>query len=223
MRQSEEYCGPVPWLLDLMALRKLPHFCLLVALLFAGCSETKKKQPKPKPSWTFESEKAPYLLTLPGEWKKEDPAVLNEFADLAVTHPDDLFFIVIPQELPQIEGVDSPDALDLKRAGVTLMEAQIEDLQIQKQGPVRVDQRQGQSVVARGIVDGQEVKYLTTYLTEGDWGFQLIGWAPIERRRALLVRIDELLTGWRFAAKPEDDLDISPDAGTPDSGDPPTE
>lgn len=207
-----------------MTTRNLPFLCLLVAVFAVGCAEKKKAQHKPKPPWTFESEKAPYLLTIPGEWKKEDPTVLNEFADLAVTHPDDLFFIVIPQELPQIEGVDAPDSLDLKRAGVTLMEAQIGELQIQKQGPVRVDQRQGQSVVARGIVDGQEVKYLTTYLTEGDWGFQLIGWAPIERRRALLVRVDELLTGWKFAEKPDDESDISPDAGTePDAGEPPTE
>ena len=161
-------------------------------------------------------------MTVAGEWKREDPAAINEFADLAITHPDDLFFIVIPQLLPQIEGVDAPDALDLKRASVTLMETQIDDLQIQKQGPVRVDQRQGQSVVARGVVDGQQVKYLTTYLTEGEWGFQLIGWAPIERQRSLLVRVDELLTGWRFAEKPEDDADISSDAGSdasaPDAG-----
>lgn len=203
-------------------IRKLPKLALLLALAVAiGCSaeKPKKKKAKPKPPWSFESEVAPYGLTLPGAWKKEDPTVLNEFADLAVTHPDDLFFIVIPQELPQIEGVESPDSLDLKRAGVTLMEAQIGNLQIQKQGPVRVDQRQGQSVVARGEVDGQEVKYLTTYLTEGDWGFQLIGWAPIERKRALLVRVDELLTGWKFAEKPEEELDISPDAGVIDDAD----
>lgn len=196
----------------------LPLFLVATLLALSGCDESKKQAPRPKEPWTFESAKAPYRITLPGDWKKEDPAVLNEFADLAVTHPDDLFFIVIPQELPQIEGVDAPDALDLKRAGVTLMEAQIENLEIQKQGPVRVDQRQGQSVVAEGHVDGQHVKYLTTYLTEGEWGFQLIGWAPFEQRRALLVRIDELLAGWKFAEKPEEDLDISPDAGALDAG-----
>ncbi len=207
-----------------MTIRNFPLLCLLLALAAPACSERKKAAPKPKPAWKFESETAPYLLTLQGEWKKEDPKILNEFADLAITHPDDLFFIVIPQLLPQIEGVETPDSLDLKRAGVTLMRAQIGELEIQKQGPVRVDQRQGQSVVAKGIVDQQEVKYLTTYLTEGDWGFQLIGWAPIERRRALLVRVDELLTGWKFAEKPEADLDISPDAGSlPDADEPPTE
>ena len=208
----------------MMSTRVFLHLSLIALFLVAGCSDRKKKsEPKQKPPWTFESEAAPYLLTLPGEWKKEDPAVLNEFADLALTHPDDLFFIVIPQELPQIEGVAAPDALDLKRAGVTLMETQIDDLQVQKQGPVRVDQRQGQSVVAQGLVDGQEVKYLTTYLTEGDWGFQLIGWAPIERRRSLLVRIDELLTGWKFAVKPEDQLDITPDVGLTDAESTPNE
>ena len=111
------------------------HTSLLLALLalaaLTACEQSKSRQPRPKEPWTFTSEKAPYRITLPGDWKKEDPAILNEFADLAVTHPDDLFFIVIPQQLPQIEGVESPDALDLKRAGVTLMQAQIEKLEIQ--------------------------------------------------------------------------------------------
>ena len=196
---------------------------LALAVLATGCEQQKKAPKKPKQPWTWESEKAPYALELAGEWKRDDPAVLNEFADLAVTHDDDLFFIVIPQELPDIAGVERPDALDLKRAGVTLMEAQIDDLEIQKQGPVRVDERQGQTVVARGIVDNQQVKYVTTYLTEGDWGFQLVGWSPIERRRDLMVRIDELLAGWSFEAddaKPEPSEDIQADAGSTDAGTP---
>lgn len=194
---------------------------ILTAAFMCGCEKAEKKV-APKEPWTWDSEKASYTLVLPGEWKREDPDVLNEFADLAVTHSDDLFFIVIPQELPKLEGVDAPDALDLKRAGVALMETQIDNLEIQKQGPVRVDGRQGQSVVARGIVDGQQVKYLTTYLTEGDWGFQLIGWAPIEKRRALLVRVDELLSNWKFlsAAKPAADAGIEPDVGVLDAGKP---
>lgn len=204
--------------------RSLTPILLTACCCFTlACEQAPKQRTKPKAPWTFESEKAPYSLTLPGGWKREDPSLLNEFADLAVSHPDDLFFIVIPQELPQIEGVDIPDALDLKRAGVTLMEEQIEHLQLQKQGPIRVDQRQGQTVVARGVVDGQDVKYLTTYLTEGDWGFQLVGWAPIERRRHLLQGIDTLLSGWRFSEKLADDLDIEPDAGRDDAGPTPSE
>lgn len=175
------------------------HIALIVTTVvgLSACDE-KTKAKAPEEPWTFESERAPYALTLAPDWQKEDPAVLNEFADLAVAHRDNLFFIVIPQELPSIEGVDAPDALDLKRAGVALMETQIANLEIQKQGPVRVDERQGQSVVARGVVDEQEVKYVTTYLTEGSWGFQLVGWAPIQRQHDLLVRVDELLAGWKF-------------------------
>jgi hypothetical protein len=198
---------------------------LFLAIALAGipaCETSKKKQKKSVEPWVFESEKAPYRLRLRGGWTREDPATLNEFADLAVVHSDDLFFIVIPQELPMIEGVDSPDALRMKRAGLDLMETQIGDLEIQKQGPVRVDGRAGQSVVARGVIDDQEIKYVTTYVTEGDWGFQLVGWSPIDRQRELLVRIDELLAGWKFLApKPEDDSDIQDaDAGAnvPDAG-----
>ena len=160
-------------------------FLLLVAISWMACSEKQEKPETPDaPAWTFESEAAPYRITLDGTWQKE-PNVLNEFADLTATHPDGLFFIVIPQLLPQIEGVDTPDALDFKRAGVTLMQEQIGELQIQKQGPIRVDDRQGQSVVARGVVqEDQQVTYVTTYLTDGDWGFQLVGWAPIDSAAA---------------------------------------
>lgn len=201
------------------AMRTTASFIALLCLFaVAACEQAPKQRAKVRAPWTYESENAPYSLTLPGTWKREDPSLLNEFADLAVSHPDDLFFIVIPQELPQIEGVDIPDALDLKRAGVTLMEEQIDQLQLQKQGPIRVDQRQGQTVVARGVIDGQEVKYLTTYLTEGDWGFQLVGWAPIDRQRRLLQGIDELLTGWRFAENLADDPDIQADVGQDDAG-----
>jgi len=178
---------------------RLSHIALLVALwsTVVGCESKTTPKVVAQP-WVFDSETAPYSLTLGPGWQKEDPAVLNEFADLAVAHGEDLFFIVIPQELPSIEGVEAPDALDLKRAGVALMDAQIASLEIQKQGPVRVNERQGQSVVARGVVDEQEVKYVTTYLTEGNWGFQLVGWSPIQRQHELLVRIDELLAGWKF-------------------------
>lgn len=201
-----------------------PHIVLLLialAVTAVSCERKKKKTAPPEP-WVFQSEDAPYKLRLDGGWNREDPATLNEFADLAVVHSDDLFFIVIPQELPMIDGVDIPDALRMKRAGRDLMETQIDDLEIQKQGPVRVDGRSGQSIVARGVTDDQEIKYVTTYLTEGDWGFQLVGWSPIERQRELLVRIDELLAGWTFLApKPSEESDIQDaDAGAeqPDAG-----
>lgn len=197
------------------------------AALGAGCDSKAAPEADKKP-WIYESKKAPYSVRFGAGWIREDPTVLNEFADLAASYSGDIYFIVIPQELPTIEGVDPPDALDLKRAGVSLMETQIADLEIQKQGPVRVDERAGQSVVARGVVDEQHVKYVTTYLTEGKWGFQLVGWAPLPKQRELLARIDELLATWKFreptelvAANPDAGQNIqTPDAGpTPDSGD----
>ena len=172
------------------------------AVFSAGCDSKSAPEVEKKP-WSYASEKAPYSVLLGAGWIREDPTVLNEFADLAVSYSGDIYFIVIPQELPTIEGVDPPDALDLKRAGVSLMETQITDLEIQKQGPVRVDERAGQSVVARGVVDEQPVKYVTTYLTEGKWGFQLVGWAPLPKQRELLARIDELLATWEFTEPDE--------------------
>ena len=184
---------------------------MALALGSLGCeSEEAKKRKQQRAPWVHTSEQAPYELTLSPGWQHEDPAILNEFADLAAAHEKNLFFIVIPQQLPNApEEVDAPDALDLKRAGMMLMESQIEGLEIQKQGPVRVDGRTGQTVVTKGRHGDQQIKYVTTYLAEGRWGFQLVGWAPIERQHELLVEVDALLAGWKFA---------EPDAGAPDAG-----
>ncbi len=190
---------------------------LLIALLglFACEQEKKDAEDTKREPWVHESARAPYKVKLSGSWKREDPAVLNEFADLAVSHSKDIFFIVIPQELPPApDEVDPPDSLDLKRAGMMLMEAQIESLEIQKQGPVRVDERQGQSVVAKGVVSEQPVKYVTTYLTDRDWGFQLVGWAPLQRQHDLMVEIDKLLAGWEFV-EPEPETEPEKPADTP--------
>lgn len=181
---------------------KLGALLLVSALALAGCRDGQKAEPA-KP-WVHKSVRAPYELTVPPQWAPEAPAVVNEFADVAVTRDHEFFFIVIPQGLPEVPGADRPDALSLKRASVEIMKTQIEDLEIERQGPVRVDGRDGHSVVAHGKSGGHQISYVATYVVDGLWGFQLVGWAPRGRSKELVAHVDGLLGGFSFttAVKP---------------------
>ncbi len=191
---------------------RLSHIAfILAALAISGCEE--KKPEKTAQPIEFESEKAGYALILPLGWKLESAEKLNTFADLAASYEDTHYLIVIPQQLPVIPGVEAPDALALKRASIAVMEEEIEDFSIDKQGPVKLAGRVAQSVFARGIVEGREVTYVTTYATRDGWGYQIVGWGPAERESTLVSQIDRVLATWTF----EESNESAPqDAGTTD-------
>jgi hypothetical protein len=169
---------------------------VVIAISSTACKEEKTPPPQP---WTFASESAPYSVTMPPDWSAEDPKVFNSFADFAA-RKDQLHLIVIPQKLPRLAGAAPPDALALKRAAVSVMEESIDDLQVLKQGPIAIDGLDGHTVFATGKVEGEPHHYITTYTTAGDWGFQIIAWAPSARERALTAEIDGLLESWDFRA-----------------------
>lgn len=214
----------------------LPHWlrpfilALLASTLVAtGCDEEAPAPDAVAKTWTYESANAPYAVQLPAEWKMEDPERLNKYADLAARYggdeASDLFLIVIPQRLPELEGVAPPDALALKRASVAVMQEEIEDFDVVRQGPVRVADGEGQTVFARGIVEGRPVSYVTTYLTYNGWGFQVVAWGPREREQAVVAHVDHLLNRWRFTEpmNPTAAPDISPDEATGAPGEPAAE
>jgi len=178
---------------------------LLLASLAAGCHDDKKHD-APLEAWTYQSKRFGYRVKMPGDWKREQSATLNQHADLAASKDAMFFLIVIPQRLRQIEGVEPPDALALKRAGLDIMSSSIDGLALDRQGPVRVDGHRGYTVFAHGRVDKQKVAYVTTYVTESTWGYQIVAWAPEPRKKALIANVDEILANWKFTtpAKPGD-------------------
>ncbi len=188
-----------------------------VASLIVACTFACEKEapPAPKP-WSYESESAPYSVTMPAEWASEDPAQFNSFADFAA-RKGQLHLIVIPQKLPRLAGAAPPDALALKRAAVSVMEESIDDLRVLKQGPIAVNGLDGHTVFATGKVNGQPHHYITTYVTVEEWGFQIIAWAPSERERALTAEVDGLLDDWRFHQETSTTAPAEPDL-IPDAG-----
>lgn len=185
----------------------------LLAVSSAGCeNETQQKTP-PKP-WSFDSSKAPYSVRVPGEWNEASPEQFNEFADLAVTLDDSFYLIVIPQKLPQYEGVESPNTEAVKRASLGLFRKRIDQFELEREGPVELDGEPSLTVFAEGMHGGEPVQYVATYATRGGWGYQIVAWGPQEQEDNLVAATDALLDGWKFKGKtPTDKPSGEADAG----------
>lgn len=147
----------------------------------------------------FESEKAPYTLRLPDGWNIESEG-LNKHADLRASKNDRLFLIVIPQDLPSIEGVDSPGVDELKRASIERMSENVENLQIQREGPVSLESADAVSVFAKADTEGGPVQYVAMYVTRGTWGYQIVAWGPVEAKSELVDSLDRTIKGWQFTS-----------------------
>lgn len=169
----------------------------------AGCDGEKANAPAPTP-WQYDSQNAPYSIEIPGEWQETESGDLNEFADLAVNLDDRFYLIVIPQELPQYEGIESPDARAVKRASLGLLRERIDNFEIEREGPLKLGDQTALSIFAEGLYQNKPVQYIATYATRGDWGFQIVAWGPQKQQDALIAATDSLLAGWKFtgAAQP---------------------
>ncbi|MEZ4462026.1 MAG: hypothetical protein R3E66_20365 [bacterium] len=192
---------------------------MVLALLATSCDSTPKK-PEPAAPLDFKSTVAPYTVKLSSPWTLTTADTLNTHADLAATYDDTLYLIVIPQKLPAIPGVDPPDALALKRASLAVLEERLKGFQIARQGPIKIDDEIGQSVFASGETEGQQIQYVATYATRGDWGFQVVGWGPKDKASLLTAEVDRVLSSWKFLASKPSELPIpsetedAPDAST---------
>lgn len=183
-------------------------FLILFALL-AACKSNENQGKESDAPIVFKSEKAPYELALEGPWELVDASALNSHADIAANYQNVLFFIVIPQTLPDIPGTPPPDALALKRASLSVLEEQIQDFKIDKQAPLKIADSTGHSVFASGLSEGSKVRYVATYLTRDTWGFQIVGWGPETHHTLLLAETDKILASWKFTdSKPQIQPDI---------------
>lgn len=167
--------------------------CLMLTIAGAGCE--RDKQDKPPEPWLFQSTAAPYLMTMPGAWVREGVEDINAYADFAASFDESLYLIVIPQELPVFP---MPDVQTFKSASVELLRENLDDFRIERQGSIILDGYDGQTVFIKGLVVGEAIQYIATYVTRDDWGYQIIAWAPVLKERELIEHVDAILTSWRF-------------------------
>ncbi len=171
-------------------------------VLVAGCDRdggAAGGADSPSPRESFVSQQAPYRVELPAGWTTtRKPDKLNPHADLAATRDERLFAIVIPQKLPELDGVDPPGADALKDASLERMRSNVNDLRVEQEGPVSLEGGEGVSVFAEGTVDDDTVQYIATFVTHGHWGYQIIAWGPAEDEAELVDQVDSLIGGWQF-------------------------
>lgn len=185
-----------------MTLLRPRHWTLLAlcAFLVLGNLSCESDAPDPDslPSWSYKSSTAPYSVEIPGQWVQKSVEDINRFAELAVHVGDQYYLIVIPQKLPQYEGVASPDALDLKRASIGVMKQGDSNFKVDREGPLQLGGTPALSVFATGSYNEKPVRFINTYATHRHWGFQVIAWGPLDDENGLIEATDKLLAGWQF-------------------------
>ena len=199
--------------------RSTPTF--LLGLLFAcltvgGCDSNKEgsgTEAEPQSRTSFESSKAPYSVKLPAGWSLLKPEELNPHADLAATKKNRLFLIVITQELPEVEGVDSPGVEAIREATMKRMRGNVKNLEVEQEGPVSLEKGSGKSVFLEGIIKGNRVQYIATFVTHAGWGYQIVAWGSAEAESELIEEVDSLIGGWQFEeadpqSEPSSDGDV---------------
>ena len=172
----------------------LALFGLSLLLLGLGCSQC-HRGPEELPPWRFQSERAHYDIVLPGEWRREPQGSINPHAELATSRDNSLFFLIIPQRLPSFPR---PTTLELKETALALLESTVDDFAIDRQGSIELDGIPALSVFASGSLDQRRLTYITTYLTHGEFGYQLIAFSEKEFEDLLIREMDIILSTWRF-------------------------
>jgi hypothetical protein len=170
---------------------------IMLLLPLLGCQSNSDVSESAGP-WSHTGKRGVYGLQFGLGWIREDPAVFNTHADLAASQVGELFLIVIPQELPVVRGVPTPDATALKRASVEIMRDSISDFEIVEENPMVLGGVPAETIFARGSVGEVDICYVLTYITNGAWGYQIVGWAPAFKQRTLATRVDEVLRTWTF-------------------------
>lgn len=169
----------------------------LIGLFFGtgcgSCSQTVAK--KEAPPWIQRGEMAPYELLFPGTWRLERPESINPHAEIAASRDDKYFLLVIPQELPEFPR---PDVFALQKTALHLLQDSVDNFIIERQGPIELHDSSGLTVFARGDLQGRTIRYITSYLVHGDFGYQIVAFAELEDEQTLLEDMELILSQWRF-------------------------
>lgn len=171
---------------------------LLMLISSTGCDSC-NEEPASQPPWRVEGQRAPYALTFPAAWIAEPPQSINPHAEVAASLDDTLFLMVIPQKLPTFP---TPDVHQLQRLGMETLDRSVDNLIIDRQSPIRLGGAEGLSVIARGELNGDPVRYINAYLVHQGFGYQIIAFAGYEHSEALIAQVDLILASWENLAPP---------------------
>lgn len=181
---------------------------LLVVGATTACDECGATTGDDERPWRFVSDDADYELVFPGEWVLEPEGSINPHADVAASRDDTFFFMVIPQTLPSFPN---PDVLELKRTALEMLDDSVDNLVVERQGPLELGGVSGLTVFTDGEVDGQSVAYITSYVIRNNMGYQIIAFTDQEHASKLFDETDAILSTWEFVDDEPADDDPSPE------------
>lgn len=173
------------------------------ALVAPGCDGCAGWSDTSSP-WRFTSDTADYEVVFPGDWRLESPDDINPQADLVASLEDRYFFMVIPQSLPSFPEAD---LLDFQDQALDRLDSSVDDLVVERQGPIELDDVSGMAVFASGSVDGEQIHYITCYVIHGDLGYQVVAFARERHASGLFKEVDTLLSHWQFTTAVDTDDD----------------
>lgn len=183
-----------------------------VVVFSIGCDRCSENVEEP-PAWKFASQAAPYEVVFPGEWSREPDGAINLHADLEASRDERLFFIVIAEELPRHPP---RNLLELKDEGIKLLDSSIDDLVVERVGPLELDGVSGLTVFASGEFDGESITYINSYVIAGDYGYQIIAYSDADKESKLFDEVDLILSHWQFTDDTELEDEILTDVGLRD-------
>lgn len=171
---------------------------LLVILLLAtaGCNPCERFETE-SPPWRHTGGEAPYEVVLPADWVAQPPHTVNAHADLVAMRNEAMYFMVIPQELPSFPP---PDVFELKERALEMLDESVDELVIERRSSLEIDGVSGLTVFARGTIDQQPVHYITVYVIDGEYGYQIIAFSDEQQRSQLFEQMDTILSTWQFSS-----------------------
>lgn len=171
---------------------------LLASLAFAtGCKDSAPPPPAEPEPWRHASTLAPYSIELTKDYVGFDPALIGNGADLTA-EADARLFMIIPVEIPKIDGWETP-ALDVfKREGVRQLQRDVQGFSILTEQEIELDGHPAKMVIAEGTVNDQPSRYMVAYTQHAGWRYQIVAWSHTSRAAALTQDVDQMLKTWKF-------------------------
>lgn len=181
---------------------KLSLAATLTLALACGCDRDTSASQRAQPeTWSWESASG-YALELPTRWERFDTEVIDNGADFAARHGEQLF-MVIPVEIPDV-GSGPPPLEEFKEAGVAQLKRDVPAFELLDERAQALDGTPAITLTASGEINGHPSRYLITYVQRDGWRYQIVAWGHAASADALTREVDALLGTWRFRPARED-------------------
>jgi hypothetical protein len=170
---------------------------LLALLTLAACDPPKPTAETPT-TWSWRDDAVGVALRLDSAWEQLDPRVIHAQAVFAARSEADRFSLhMLVVDLPGGDALEH-DLGQLRAQSVEQLERSVGAFELERQGPITLDETPGQSVFALGDVGGVRYSYILTYTIASGRLYQLVATSRAEDATQLATLVDGVLVTWDF-------------------------